>query len=390
MLTAELLIDRIDALRPLLAENSALADERRSAVPDVVARLKQDGLFRITQPKRLGGEEADLPTMHRVVSALARDCSSTAWVLMVTLAHTWILGMFPERTQDEVAADDPDTLVSGSLAPQGRAVRADGGWRVTGRWPFASGCDHSLWNLMGVHVDRSADPSLPVQIHIMAPRRDHAIDDNWFVMGLKGTGSKELVLDDVFVPDHRALPTAVLFGGKSEAAQRHATWLHMMPVAPGLSYHVSAPVLGIARSMLDAVVDQVKVRSDKYTGSSKAQSAGMHFRIAESELELRSAELLLDATGRKFAELGSERRLPTLAERVELRASIAYAIERCRCSVERLFAAAGANATYDGSPLQKKFRDMNVATHHGMADFDGAMEQLGRIRLGLEPTTRVL
>lgn len=380
--------DRARDLLPMLREYEPRNEAQRSVHPDVVAAMRAAGLFRILQPSRLGGAELDLRAMHAVVGTLSTASPSAGWILMVLLAHTWILGMFDERVQDEIAGDDPDTLVAGSLAPAGSARPVLGGWRVTGRFPFASGCDHALWNLMGVKV-AAGDRALPAAIHVLAPVRDYAINDNWRAMGLRGTGSKELVLDDVFVPDHRVMPTATLYGSESEWGRRHPSWLHMMPVRPGLAYHVSAPVLAIAKTFHAEFVDVTRMRNDKYTGSRKADSPGLQFRVAESELDLRAAELILDRVADGFDRLATDRRLPSTEEFVDLRYSVAYAVERCRVAVDRLFAAAGANAAYDVSPLQALFRDLGVAAHHGTVDYDVNAEQFGRVRLGLDPTRSI-
>jgi 3-hydroxy-9,10-secoandrosta-1,3,5(10)-triene-9,17-dione monooxygenase len=374
------------AMLPLLRRHAPAADAARSVSAEVVAAMKQAGFFRILQPSRLGGAELGMKAMHDVVRTLATGSSAASWILMVLLAHTWILGMFPEDAQDEIAAEDPDTLIAGSLATTGSAIRANGGWRISGRWPFASGCDHAKWNMMGVKV-AGDDASLPPAIHIVAPVRDYAVNDNWFTMGLKGTGSKELVLTDLFVPDHRTVPTPILYGSLSHWGERHPTWLHMMPVRVGLAYHVTAPVLGLSEQFLAEFTQTTRVRNDKYTGSRKADSPGLQFRIAESELDIRAARLLLDTVVAGFDELAQARRIATAEEMVEMRYTISYAVQKCRGAVERLFAAAGANATYDSSPLQVLFRDLTVASHHGTLDYDVNAEQFGRIRLGL-PATR--
>jgi alkylation response protein AidB-like acyl-CoA dehydrogenase len=237
--------------------------------------------------------------------------------------------------------------------------------------------------MMGVKV-AGGDPAA---IHIVAPLRDYAINDNWFTMGLQGTGSKELVLTDLFVPDHRTVPTPVLYGSLSPWGERHPTWLHMMPVRAGLAYHVSATVLGLAEQFLAEFIGITRVRDDKYTGARKADSPGLQFRIAESELDIRSAALLLDQVADGFDRLDGLRRIATEAEMIDMRYATSFAVRQCRAAVERLFAAAGANATYDGSPLQVLFRDLTVAAHHGTVDYDVNAEQFGRVRLGL-PATR--
>ena len=388
-LSPDIYFQRAEALLPLLRRHDADSERARSVHPEIVAAMKQAGLFRILQPSRLGGAELDLRSMHRVVRTLATASPSASWILMVLLAHSWILGMFDEQVQDEIAAEDPDTIIAGSLAPTGRAVPAPGGWRVTGRCPFASGVDHATWNLMGFRLDPdalAADPTLPPAIHVLSPLRDHAVHDNWHTMGLRGTGSKELVLDNVFIPAHRSMPTPALYGSEGVWGGRHPSWLHRMPVRPGLAYHVSAPVLGLAKHFLSDFVTITRVRDDKYTGTRKADAPGLQLRVAESSLDIKAAELLLDRVADDFDTLARERRLPSTEEFVDLRYSIAYAVERCRVAVERLFAAAGANATYDASRLQDLFRDLTVACHHGTVDYDVNAEQYGRVQLGLPPT----
>ena len=380
--------ERAASLLPLLRQSAAAGDEARCVHPGVIAAMRDAGLLRILQPARLGGAERDFRTMHQVVSSLAAASPSAAWVLMVLVAHSWILGMFDEQAQDEIAADDPHTVLGGSLAPTGCATPADGGWRVTGRWPFASGVDHAKWNMIGVRT-AAGSTSLAKAIHVVAPISDCRINDNWFTMGLQGTGSKELVLDDVFVPSHRAMPTETLYSSNSPWGRRHDSWLYMLPVRVGLAYHVSAPVLGMARQFLTDFLALTRGRTDKYAGTPKNESAGLQFRLAESELDIRAAGLLLDTVADRLETLGTQRRVASVEETVDLRYCVSYAVTRCRQAVERLFAGAGANAAYETSPLQRLFRDLTVASHHGTVDYDVNAEQFGRIRLGL-PATRAL
>ena len=382
-------VARARALRPLLAANAAETNARRQVHPDNIAAMKQAGFFEIARPARIGGRELDLRVLHRVTVELAQACPSTAWVLAVTSAHTWILGMFPEACQDDVAADDPDTVISGTLAAQGVARRADGGWRLSGRWQFASGCDHARWNLIGARVE-SDDQAQPKQIHVMAPTRDYAIDDTWHVLGLRGSGSKDLVLDDVFVPDHRAMPTGTLFAGRGPHAGRHASPLYLVPVAPGLAFHLCGPVLGMARGAWAAHVERTRTRGDKYTGGQKAHSVGQQMRVADADMSIRAAAALMEQIAGIFDEHGARREVPDLTARAELKMLAAYAVKLCREAVQRLYDGAGGGAAHDSLALQGFFRDINVGSHHAMIDFDGAAETWGRIALGLSPGTTVL
>ncbi|MDP1962655.1 MAG: acyl-CoA dehydrogenase family protein [Reyranella sp.] len=381
---------RAAVLRPLLAANADATSAQRFVHTDNIRSLRDAGLFRMCQSRRLGGMELPLRAMHLAVNELALACPSTAWVLMVLSAHTWMLGMFPEACQDEVANDDADTLISGTLAANGSARRVDGGWRLSGRWQFASGCDHARWNLIGARVEGGRAAGFPAQIHMIAPTADYRIEDTWFTLGLRGTGSKDLVLQDVLVPDHRAISTGVLFSGGSEWARRHPTWLHMTPVAVGLGYHVSAAVLGIARSALAAFIERTSERDDKYTGTRKADSVGIQLRVARAQADITAAALLLDSIADRFDALSESRALPDIPTRAEMRMIVARAVGLCREAIERLFAAAGANAIYETSSLQALFRDLSVGTHHAMVDEDSAAETFGRVLLGLSPGSTIL
>jgi alkylation response protein AidB-like acyl-CoA dehydrogenase len=381
---SDALVERARALRPLLLANAAETIARRHVHPENIAALKKAGFYAIAQPARIGGHELDLRTVHRVTTELAQACPSTGWVLSVTSAHTWILGMFPEACQDEVAADDPDTVVSGTLAAQGVARPAPGGWRVSGRWQFASGCDHARWNMIGTRVE-SDDRSLPKAIHIVAPTRDYAIDDTWHVVGLRGTGSKDLVLDDVFVPEHRAMPTLTVFGENGPWAERHASPIFLTPVPPGLSFHICGPVLGIARGALAAHVERTRVRPEVYTGGQKAQSVGQQMRIAEADMAIRAADALMSQIADVFDAYGARREKPDASKRTELTMMAAWAVKQCREAVQRLYDGAGGGVAHDGSKLQGYFRDMSVGSHHAMVDIDSASEAWGRVVLGLGP-----
>lgn len=377
-------VERARELAPLLRANAAETIARRQLHPENVAALVRCGFYEIARPARIGGRELDLRVVHRVTTELAQACPSTAWVLAVTSAHTWLLGMFPEACQDELAADDPDTIISGTLAAQGVARPAPGGYRLSGRWQFASGCDHARWSMIGARVE-SDDRALPKAIHVMAPRRDYAIDDTWFVLGLRGTGSKDLVLDDVFVPEHRSISTSTLFITNGPHAQRHASPMYLVPVGAGLSFHLCGPVLGIAKGAFAAHVERTRLRPDKYTGVQKANNVGQQMRVAEADMAIRAAEALMEQIADAFDAYGARRELPHPAKKTELTMLAAYAVRLCRDAVQRIYDGAGGGAAQDDVPLQGFFRDMNVASHHAMADFDTAAEAWGRASLGLPP-----
>jgi alkylation response protein AidB-like acyl-CoA dehydrogenase len=383
-LAAEVYLERARALAPLLAKNAAETNRLRHVHPENVAALKRAGFWEIARPARIGGSQLPLRALHRVTSELARACPSTAWVLSVTSAHVWLMGLFSDAAQDDVIADDPDTVLSGTLAAQGVARPAPGGWRVSGRWQFASGCDHALWNMIGARVE-GGDAATPKGVHVLAPARDYAIDDTWHVLGLRGTGSKDLVLDDVFVPAHRAVSTSQLFLANGPDPGRHKSPLYWTPVSPGLAFHICGPALGIAKGALAAHVDATRVRSDKYTGAQKAHSAAQQMRVAESDVTIRAAEALMEQVADGFAELGERRALADAARAAELTMLASAGVKLCRDAVQRLYDGAGSNAAREGGALGAFFRDMSVGSHHAIVDFDAAAEAWGRALLGVKP-----
>lgn len=369
-----------------VARHELESDARRSLHPESMAALRDSGLFKVIQPRRIGGYELGLPTLHAAALELGAGCASTAWVYMVVSAHTFVLGMYPDATQDEIAADDPDTVIPGTLASMGKAVPVDGGFRVSGQWPFASGCDHSRWGLFCAKQTDS-QPGDPKHVHVMVPSRDYRIEDTWYVMGLRGTGSKDVVLDDVFVPAERAMPTGQLFAGASPHAARQATHVYQVPVLPALTYLLTAPTLAIARRVYEVHVERTAGRRDRYDGSSKAAKPATQLRVAESWAELQCAEALVRELGERIGALVEAGERFGTATRVEVKWRAAYAIRLCCRAADRLFDAAGAHTVYDREPIGRLVASLHTAAHHAAADFDNNAASFGSMALGLGPGT---
>ena len=212
-------IDRAEILRrlaeiaPALERNAHASDEARMLVPESMRIMRDAGMFRIPIPARVGGYELTLRTLADAVTTISMACPSSGWVLMVMGAHHWCMGSFPEAAQDEVFANGSDGLVAGTLSWQGTASDVDGGYRVDGRWQFGSGIDHANWVMLGCADSQTRGP----KVHVVIPRAEIEVDDTWRVLGLRGSGSKDLVARGIFVPAYRAIDTRVLFGGSSAA-----------------------------------------------------------------------------------------------------------------------------------------------------------------------------
>ena len=372
---------RAAAISPTLAEHAGECDAVRKLTAQSMTALINAGMFRIPQPRRVRGYELSLRTLADAVTCLSEACPSSGWVLMVMGAHHWCMGSFPEAAQDEVFGDGRDGLVAGTLSSQGTASAADGGWRVEGRWQFCSGVDHAHWVILGC-----ADPATqrPL-VHVVVPRDELEVDDTWHVMGLQGTGSKDVVARDLFVPAHRSIDTRILFRGSSPHAANHSTNLYRLSAEAMLSVSVSTAVLGSAKFALRQFIERTRERRVILTGARKAEHGPTQVRLAEAAAEIQSADLLIHDI------LGEFDRLMTTAtgecfdnhHRVRAKWQAAYAAELCRRAVVRMFSASGAHAVYAPSALQAAFRNVNVGAQHASIDFDNSAELYARARLGL-------
>ena len=202
-MTPEEYLQRVRALIPAIRERARPAERLRRLPDETFAEFQEAGLFRCLQPKRYGGYELDPGTLYQAVIEIGAVCGSTAWILGVIGIHNWHLALFAPQAQDDVWGKDTGIQVSTSLAPTGSVTRVDGGFRLRGRWSFSSGCDHAQWAFLGGMVAPATPDRPPEMRTFLVPRADYRIDDNWHVMGLKGTGSKDVVIEDAFVPEHR-------------------------------------------------------------------------------------------------------------------------------------------------------------------------------------------
>ena len=368
---------RVAELSPRLAANAHACDLARQVVPESMRTMVAAGMFRIPQPARVGGFELTLRSLAGAVTGLSEACPSCGWVLMVMGAHHWCLGSFPEAAQDEVFGEGRDGLVAGTLSWQGTATPADGGYRVDGRWQFASGVDHAQWVMVGCADPQTRGPG----VHVVIPRDEIEIDDTWHVLGLKGTGSKDLIARDLFVPAHRAIETRVLFGGTSPHALNHGSNLYRVSAEAMLSLSVATAVLGSGKYALAQFILHTRERKVILTGARKADHAPTQVRLAEAAAELHCAELLIQDALDELDRVTKHGMGQTLESRLQVKWQAAYAAELCRRSVTRMFTGSGAHAVYQSGALQTAFRNINVGAQHASIDFDTTAEQYGRLRL---------
>ncbi len=343
--------------------------------------MHEAGLTRLVSPAVYGGYQLSPRALVEAERVVAHGSTAASWVLMVCGAHTFMAGRLPRRGQDEIFGADPGMLIPGVPTPRGTCRRAGGGYILEGRWPYASGADHGDWVLVGCRgIRNEADESCP-SLFVVLPKAKAVIDDTWFTLGMRGTGSKDLVLENVFVPEHYAVAMGDAQLGTVAGVDIP---LYRLPIRATLATMLLGTIVGMAERGLDLFVEQARTRRDVYTGAEKVQNPGVQRRVAEASAEIACAWALTQKNCDLLEEaMRHSPPMPTAA-RAQVRWNAAYATELCRRAANRLFEGAGAGAAHDSNVIQAFFRDMNTATHHAMLDFDANVEIQGKSLLGLQ------
>jgi alkylation response protein AidB-like acyl-CoA dehydrogenase len=380
----ESLLLRAAALRPLLESHAAETDAGRRLTEPVVRAVTEAGLCRLMVPKRFGGYQTTIRTYIEVMAELGRGCASTAWVASLVNVCAWLAALFPERAQQDVWGAAPDAWVAGSLAPLGTTLPVEGGWRVSGRWPWASGCLHAQWAACGIHMTGPDGGMANLGLSLM-PMADLRIEDTWFVAGMKGTGSNTIVATDVFVPEHRFLPYPAAFTGTyrtehlDEAVYRSA----LVPVTVLI---LAGAQLGATRAALDHVIAHAPKRGITHTTFAvQRESAGFQMQVAEAAMKLDSAFLHARRAADDIDRAAEAAQHLDLLGRARVRIDTALAAKYCRDAVELLVAAHGTSSFGDWNRLQRLWRDIHVASHHAITEWQVNLEVYGKALLGVEP-----
>ena len=373
------LVRRAAELVPNLKKRAAATEELRTLPQETMDELHAAGIMRAAQPVRYGGFDIDYGVVLEVAAELGRGCGSTGWCYSIWASHNWVAGMFPQKAQEEYWAESKDTLSSTSLNPSNAKVTAaPGGYRLRGRWEFSSGCDYADWAMLA-----GAGPE--GLLYMLLPRSDYVIKDTWFVSGLRGTGSKDIVVEDAFVPEHRAVALAALREGTYPGREIHGTPNYRIPLQTMFAYTLASPILGMARGALEEFEGHTSDRVNYTSGEKMAESPAVHIRIAHAEAEMHAARLIMENDVREVFEKARRDENPFLPDRVRYRRNQAYVAQLAVSAVDRLFEASGGHAIFDSSPMQRFHRDAHAASHHFGLSWDTVAEEYGRIRMGLEP-----
>lgn len=381
-------VARARALLPALAARAAAVEEAREVPAETIADLRAAGLFRLLQPRRFGGRAAPFPLFSAVVETLAEACAASAWVTAVLGEHAWVIACFPEAAQHDVWGADPEALACSSLVPRAVAEPVPGGWRLSGRWPFSSGSAHARWAIVGATcTDGDAGKAArPHTRYLLVPMDQVERLDDWHVLGLRGTGSRSLLLREVIVPAHRTLALDDLLAGTPPGRAVHPDYaLLRAPRYLFVPYSLPSVAIGLGAHALACATDLLRGKPGR-GGAPLAASDWVQVELGQAAAEIDTARLILHA-GRREAQaaLDAGGAIDPLVTETHRR-DMAFAVALVRGGIERLCALAGSAVVYDASPLQRLLRDaLTLATHSVVAQRE-AMGAAGRRRLGIAAT----
>ena len=315
---------------------------------------------------------------------LGRACTSTAWVWVNLVSHNWMLGMWPERAQDEVWGPNPDARIgSATIYPPGKVTRVDGGYRLSGRWPFSSGIDASHWVMLGGMMPPEGGEGAPTPYIFVVDCADIEVIDSWDVVGLVGTGSQDVACEDVFVPGHMALSPHDMRGAPTPGSAVNPASLYRLPLLGLFSHIIAGSMLGAARGAFDLYTESVRSRLATFNTQRIAGHAAVQLRIGEAASVIRATRLQLRDGPREAHAIAEEGRIPTEVEKTRWRSDAAYACRKCADVVDLLYRASGGAGNYRRNSLQRFFRDVHAGVGHIGVSWDANGAEHGRALLGL-------
>jgi alkylation response protein AidB-like acyl-CoA dehydrogenase len=384
-LTPAGLTDRVRALQPLIAADAAEAERLRRPTDRVWNALRQSGFFYQFVPKAFGGLESDFDSFIDAGAAIGEVDASTSWAATFCAEHNWIFSHFPLETQREVWGGAFPYIVAPMVSvPPGIATPTEGGYTVKARWKWGTGVMHADWVMGQTLIMREGQPPEPMMV--LMPARDVSIADTWQATGMAGTGSHDIIADNVFIPER--FGARDLRRGGSEAHERnHPNPIYGAPLLPFLAMSASIPALGATRGMVKLFRERILNSARPGEANKAAEKVSTQIRLAKADIKTRSAEVLIRDAGRRmarFAELAPELRD---AERLALRAQLTQAVTLCREAATTLADVAGTSVMLNDNPFQRALRDITVVSTHIVFDPDIALEQHGRGLLGMAPNT---
>jgi resorcinol 4-hydroxylase (FADH2) len=381
---------RVAAVRPEIAARAAATEKACSVPQENIRALQEIGYFDIVKPALFGGFEHDFDVLVDLNIELAKSCASTAWVAGLLAAHQWLIASFGERAQRDVWGTNQAALACGSYAPACKAVLADGGYRLSGRWSFASGCDNAQWALCAAMLPSESDRGALVPAFLLVPASEYTIDNTWNVIGLAGTGSKTLVLTEVFVPAHRVLSFAATTGGQTPGAALYSgNPAFSIPMLCNIPSCLASTAVGAAAGALDEYLNRTCTRVTRGAvaghNNKMAEFPTIQLRVAEAAASVDLARDLLLRDLRNRAATVRDHRCVTTEDRILSRRGQAFSVSLAIRAIEALNASTGGAGLDLANPVQRAWRDVNAVGRHISMNWDAVGTMYGQMALGLTP-----
>ncbi len=379
------LLARTRALLPGLRGRAGETEKLRRLPDETIVELREAGLFHLFQPARYGGVEAPFRAFVTFGALLGQACGSTSWVFNNLVVHNWMLGYWPEQAQDEVWKASPDALIGSSfVVPAGRAEKIAGGYRLSGRWPFSSGIDACQWVMLAANA-APEDAAQPEPRFFLVPRASCTEIDNWYVMGLAGTGSKDVAVDNLVVPEHRTLAAAQGRGAPHPGSDVNQGALYNLAWYALFGFVNAATALGIAQGAIEEFTTATRARIATASGRHVADFATTQLRLAEAATLVDAAETLMLKDCDEAMAIAEAGRSAGVDDKTRWRRDSAFAARLAVRAIDILFTGAGGSAIIETHPLQRALRDAHAAQGHIGLNWDLNGTMYGRVALGLDP-----
>jgi alkylation response protein AidB-like acyl-CoA dehydrogenase len=381
--TLDALLDRVKDIAPIIRAHAAEAEEQRRLSRPVVDAMLQAGLYSMARPKAFGGLEVDPLTMFQVLEEVARQDSAAGWNLCLSSGGNYLLAWLPDEGAAEILNSHPHIIFAGSFTPGPRAIPVEGGYRLSGQWPFNSGSHDCHWFVFLPQITDGDQPRLndqggPVQRLMFLPADKATILDTWHTLGMRGTGSNDVVVSDLFIPErHTALLAPLEKPGTAFQGPpyRLTVWV---PVAI-----MALVALGIARAAIDDLLALARTKTPSYTGSALAQRQVVQRQVAEAEATLGAGRAYLYATFQENWEAAVRGAEITLEQKLKMQLAASHTVICAAKAVELVHAAAGTSAIRNEYKFQRYFRDAHTITQHAFVSAS-RYESVGARMLGLE------
>ncbi|MEU4674727.1 acyl-CoA dehydrogenase family protein [Amycolatopsis sp. NPDC023774] len=377
------LVGRASELVPMIREHAAESSANRAVVPQVMKALEDAELFKLFVPKRFGGHGVGMRTTMEVLSEIGRGDGSTAWAASLLNVCTWFATTFSLQAQLDVFGENPNAKVSGIFTPGSKAERVDGGYLLSGRWPYSSGSFAADWAALGIAL--SVDPGQDPRALALVPKEAWTIEPTWYVAGMQGSGSDTIVVEDHFVPDHRIQPFADMQQARYLTPYQAEEQNSNMAFIAVAALVLISPQLGLARHALEITRNKLGGKPVAYTVHREARNSPAHqLGVAKAATNINLAHLLARSAADEIDAWAADRRLPDVETRARIRNDTGVVAELVNSGIDTLMTANGAGSFADVNVLNRIWRDAAIGARHAYVTPEVGKEVYGRVLLGTE------